>query len=128
MRSVQVVVIPSGTVASMDVVPSAATVIPADRMNRMSVVVTVAATNGWTPVAGNLTIQFSNDKKTGQNATNFAPTNWATLTTLAVSGAGTVGIGSQDLCAQWVRVTWTHTAGAGGTIVGTAMLMGWGGQ
>lgn len=64
----------------------------------------VISGTGQSAPAGNFIIQWSDDPPTAA-----APSNWSTLSTVAVSAAGMVSLAKVDVCAQWLRLLYDNT-------------------
>lgn len=64
----------------------------------------VIAGSGQSAPAGNFLLQFSDDPPLAT-----APSNWSTLATTAVSGAGVYALPKTDVCAQWIRALYDNT-------------------
>lgn len=67
--------------------------------------------------AGTITLQFSNDNPAPTGISNFTPTNWLSLTgtgTATASAGGSVVVYPPvNFVAQWYRIVFTRTGGAG---------------
>lgn len=71
--------------------------------------------------SGALKLQFSNDPNT------VDPTHFSDITSATVTLTGTAGvfaIQKNDICCQWIKLTYTKNNGAAGTI--TANFHSWG--
>lgn len=67
---------------------------------------------------GTLKLQYSNDIVNPTEPSGTTPTNWTDISgaSVAVAGAGVVGIPKTDLCYEFVKVVFTHTSGEAGTL------------
>ena len=80
--------------------------INAEQMSAISAIATVTGTS-----TGTLAMQVSNDA-------GPTPANWVTIpsATAAISGANTYIIPTQGISYEWVRIIFTHTNAAAGTL------------
>lgn len=99
--------------------------IPANLIERASVVATLAGTEG---ADGTLKLQASNDVPPAENfAAAFVPTNWADVEGASVSlSADGSKLLVADICCRYLRVVYAAGSTAGGTI--TARLHADGGR
>lgn len=68
---------------------------------------------------GTLFMQYSDDL--------VSPTNWSPMSsaTVSIAGAGVYAIEKQDVCYRYVRLVFTHTNAASGTISATYKTNGY---
>lgn len=98
--------------------------LPADQTLTSTVIYTALASefgisgtiaNG-TNIAGTLQINFSNDQQPSGLAPGlFQPTNFFPGPAIPINGNGTLGNVQAPICAKWMQMTWTPSAGTGGT-------------
>jgi hypothetical protein len=78
-------------------------------------------------VTGTFKLQASNDKEDGtSNTSTYVPTNWTDIadSSSTVSAAGTVLWNNGNAFYRWVRIVWTESGTATGTVTARAQGKG----